>query len=110
MNTFEIKELVENKGPISVTLVPGFGNGYTEVQQDLIDGHVKDVVNRIREVNRAVIITISPMDTSTPVRAVELIMETITKASDIVLLVTPTYVRVDKWRGYRDRIGCYIGN
>lgn len=110
MKTFEIKELVEDKPGITITLVPGFGEGYNEVQQGLIDGHVQDVVGQLREFDRAAVIIISPMNTNTPVRAAELKMVSLALPSDIVLLVTPTHVRVDKWRGYRDRVGCFIGN
>lgn len=110
MKTFQIHELVEGKPGITITLIPGFGDGYNEVQQDLIDGHVKDVVDRIREVDPSVTVIISPMNTNTPVGKAEAKTLTLSLTSDVLLHVLPTHVKVGKWRGFHDRVGSYIGN
>lgn len=110
MKTFQIHELVENTRGITITLIPGFGAGYNHVQQDSINGHVQDVVERLREVDPSATIVISPMDTNTPVGKAEAKTTSLMLTSDVLLHVSPTHVKVGKWRGFHDRVGSYIGN
>lgn len=110
MKTFAVHELVEETPGITITLIPGFGDGYTDVQQDFINGHVNDVVEALREADPSAKIIIASMSTNTTVREAEFRTASLALESDILLHVIPTQVRVAKWRGFHDRVGCCIGS
>ncbi|QZA70751.1 hypothetical protein AH04_278 [Erwinia phage AH04] len=110
MQIFQIHELLENSPGLTVTLIPGYGSGYTDDQQEFINGHVMDMVGRLRQLDPSVKIVISSMDTNTSIREAEIKTVSLALTSDILLYVTPTCVSIAKWRRFHDRVGSTVGS
>lgn len=110
MQTFQIHELLENSSDLTVAIVAGYGDGYSDEQQKFIDGHVMDVSERLRELDPSVKIVISKMDINTPVHEAMIEKESLLLTSDILLYVTPICVSIVKWQLFPDRVGSAVGN
>lgn len=114
MCTVTVRELLEAYKPeaiVNMTIISGYGNGYSEAQQLRVTQHLLDIVEDVQRINPAVILHLVPMN---PVDLSYAEIEEKTTAhiitSNIVLIVGPDRAYVSKCGGRREYRGRSLAN
>jgi len=114
MCTVTVRELLEAYKPesvINMTIISGYGNGYSEAEQLLVTQHLLDVIEDVQRINPAVTLHLVPMN---PARASYAEIEEKTTAhiitSNIVLIASHDRVYVSKCGARREYRGRCLAN